>query len=467
VYDILKSHLYLQRNAKRIPFIPHTFSVKVRESKVKANQDLSRLLEYNFADLLMRNMIAMRRNTAVPRLAEDAAPKRNGGKCSLRSSTHTVQTASLTLNSSQDLSVKEVDDKDTDDRQKLARMIAQEMISTLRQANSERDLSHILANLKCTSTIDHSDNVKHCAHETTFARTGDGLSYNTTPDNATGTASEPCTSTATVRTSESTSRHSKQRAHRRSSLGTNSKLSQISLVVQRPVTLDIWHPDFWAEKSNDSAAPLESSQQFDVNLDEFLESHKEVIPDETKEDDASIMSEITGLSEAFPDYKAECKAKRAAAKNVNKTVSAVKDIYRSKPGKIARSVAFGNVEVRSFKRTIADHPECTRGPAIGIDWEYCEEEPVTVDDWEYQQRRIRRPNELLMSRECREEVLSYWGFQERDFATTIREINRIKANRRQTVTNLGLQNVEEALEGARKKVLRIILLKRSTMATGY
>jgi hypothetical protein len=69
------------------------------------------------------------------------------------------------------------------------------------------------------------------------------------------------------------------------------------------------------------------------------------------------------------------------------------------------SVRFSTVSVRSFDRIVGDHPCCHEGPALSLDWEYCELPEVSVDMYEATKKPKRR-NKLFPWE--RREILSCW-----------------------------------------------------------
>lgn len=82
---------------------------------------------------------------------------------------------------------------------------------------------------------------------------------------------------------------------------------------------------------------------------------------------------------------------------------------RTRTGRLRKTVSFGNVGVREFNRTVGDHPACTSGPPMTIDWMFVEQRPVTVDNYEGQQHG-RRHGLFAVPSEIRKEILQH-GFQ--------------------------------------------------------
>jgi hypothetical protein len=243
----------------------------------------------------------------------------------------------------------------------------------------------------------------------------------------------------------------------------DSCATSASMLVQQPkAPMDIWHPDFWNEAEEKEESVIVGTQEDKVDLSQLLENFKEITSD-SSDDDASAMSEISGLTGAFPDYPAERRMKRresqipARAELTGRFKSAVFSGTKVKKHVAPRSVSFSDVQVRVYKRMISDNPSCTKGAAIGIDWDYEAVTPASLEDWEMERRRLRRPQDLVLSRCQRDQLLRELGYSDKEIAATVREINRVKQNRRQTVQNLGSQKME-AMEAAKKRVFKVLSL---------
>lgn len=73
-----------------------------------------------------------------------------------------------------------------------------------------------------------------------------------------------------------------------------------------------------------------------------------------------------------------------------------------------RKVGFANVQVREYTVTVGDHPCCSQGCALSLDWEYQEVLPaLSLDAFESKRAAQRRHrNELRTSWEERRRILS-------------------------------------------------------------
>jgi hypothetical protein len=76
------------------------------------------------------------------------------------------------------------------------------------------------------------------------------------------------------------------------------------------------------------------------------------------------------------------------------------------PPHIATCVKFAEVQVRTYAITIGDHPCCTLGCPVTLDWDYTSDDATTVDQYEVARcERRRNRHELRTSPEERTELL--------------------------------------------------------------
>jgi hypothetical protein len=77
------------------------------------------------------------------------------------------------------------------------------------------------------------------------------------------------------------------------------------------------------------------------------------------------------------------------------------------------SVRFSTVSVRSFDRTVGDHP-CREGPALSLDWGYRQLPNISVDTYE----TARKPKRGKLFPWERRKILSCWNKKEKTQAQT-------------------------------------------------
>jgi hypothetical protein len=221
------------------------------------------------------------------------------------------------------------------------------------------------------------------------------------------------------------------------------------------------------------------------------------------EDDVSVLSDITGLTGAFTEAGSKRSAKEAEGKK-EKVVFSLKDsdsfkeftgdhrpflgstMYdrvsvknltirkkakelNSSPLSSARSsisVSFSHVHVRHYERIMNDNPASAAGPSIGIGWRFVEADPVCVDAFEKRPRtKAESLEDLQLNKTTRLALVRALGYTDKEIAASVRDLNKCRSNRKQTVDNLGVEKVEEAFEKVRRKVKRIFSLQRQSSQT--
>lgn len=121
-------------------------------------------------------------------------------------------------------------------------------------------------------------------------------------------------------------------------------------------------------------------------------------------------------------------------------------------------VSFSTVEVRHYERILGDNPGVSSGPPLSIGWNYYDDRTVRVpvDEYEYYQNPCQDESDMLLSRYERESILESLGYSEKAVARAIRQNYKLKRNRRQTVNNLPVMGIEEAIETAKKSLCKIL-----------
>lgn len=95
---------------------------------------------------------------------------------------------------------------------------------------------------------------------------------------------------------------------------------------------------------------------------------------------------------------------------------------------IARKVCFASVEVREYTVTIGDHPCCTQGCPLSLDWEYRQGQVTTVEAFESTRATKRRHrNCLRTSWEERRDILSQESISEWEIRKAQRKLHRARS----------------------------------------
>jgi hypothetical protein len=91
-----------------------------------------------------------------------------------------------------------------------------------------------------------------------------------------------------------------------------------------------------------------------------------------------------------------------------------------------------------------------------------EADPMCVNTFEKRERRSRAQSltDLQLSKATRLKLVRTLGYTDREIAANVRALNKSRSNRKQTVDNLGVEKVEEAMEKVKRKVKSLFSLQR-------
>jgi hypothetical protein len=276
-----------------------------------------------------------------------------------------------------------------------------------------------------------------------------------------------------------------------STMASSSFFSEASTASVDPkqAPMDIYHPDFWSACSLETSSEDTNSSchQSATTATASLPSadggrNRSVLVGGIKAtaaveiDDCSVVSDVTILSDALSscrlanergdptnDWQTTYRSAGTSSDSVSPSILTVSQSSfpgreRKKKRRHTNAVRFSDVNVREYERIMSDNPACRSGPGIGIGWNYdATETNLSVDEWEDRRARARCSSIVALSRSKREEMIRELGYSERDIAAMCRELNRQRSYRRQTVNNLGLEQLEIAIENAKRTCRNMLL----------
>jgi hypothetical protein len=136
--------------------------------------------------------------------------------------------------------------------------------------------------------------------------------------------------------------------------------------------------------------------------------------------------------------------------------SVVQEGVRARPLR-GTNVTFDSVKIRNYSQTLGDNPCVSYGPPIQLDWDYEEDAPVPIDEYEGERRPRRRIQELVLNYYQRCNVLTFYcGVSETDINTAQKEAEKITRERKFTKMTLPCWIVEDVLESAGRKAKRLV-----------
>jgi hypothetical protein len=104
---------------------------------------------------------------------------------------------------------------------------------------------------------------------------------------------------------------------------------------------------------------------------------------------------------------------------------------------------------------LTENPATILGPSIGVGWKYQQQPAQEVDFYESQRGERLASADLVLNREQRETLLIELGYSSSNIATAVRNNNKVRHQRKQTVMNLGSAKYEEVLEGVKNRGKRL------------
>lgn len=147
-------------------------------------------------------------------------------------------------------------------------------------------------------------------------------------------------------------------------------------------------------------------------------------------DDAKPSSRKLALRNSSPDLRSPQPAKSLLKKDAADDDSSDSSTSGGGLKRSSSTVSFSNLEIREYNVALSDHPDCSHGPPIQLGWEYCEQEPVSVDAYEQQRNPRRRSRSLKQDAYRRSAMLNEAGYSHEELQTAMEDSQRVKQERR-------------------------------------
>lgn len=116
---------------------------------------------------------------------------------------------------------------------------------------------------------------------------------------------------------------------------------------------------------------------------------------------------------------------------------------------ISRNVSFNSVDIREYDRTIGDHPSCSSGPPITLDWSYSKNSAKSLDEYELERlsERFESKSSLRLNKLRRKQMLSFhWGHSEDDMKMARKDTKKTQFQRKVTSKLLPVYKVYEVAQ---------------------
>mmetsp|Transcript_16361 Transcript_16361/g.34244 ORF Transcript_16361/g.34244 Transcript_16361/m.34244 type:complete len:399 (-) Transcript_16361:136-1332(-) len=149
-------------------------------------------------------------------------------------------------------------------------------------------------------------------------------------------------------------------------------------------------------------------------------------------------------------HDSSCSSSSSSIQNENNYKDAEPNAFKKS---MNRNVSFSSLEIRSYSVTLGNQPTMS-GPPISLDWEYDPASTVIydVDTYESHKHPPRSKQEMLMSASHKYFLLKNMGFTRGEIKAAVEEAKRVQNRRKKTIKRAYLMPVEEALEGAKRKI---------------
>jgi len=133
---------------------------------------------------------------------------------------------------------------------------------------------------------------------------------------------------------------------------------------------------------------------------------------------------------------------------------------------VIKQLSFKDVTIREYGLTVGDHPSCSSGPPLSLDWKYTETHSTPLEVYE----RIRPPRrgfyDLVLDRDDRQErLIQDWHVSRVEIAQAVHETFKTKNQRRRSIHNSSkktTQKLDLFIESARRKLKRTLLFQKRT-----
>mmetsp|Transcript_29008 Transcript_29008/g.43830 ORF Transcript_29008/g.43830 Transcript_29008/m.43830 type:complete len:326 (+) Transcript_29008:243-1220(+) len=118
----------------------------------------------------------------------------------------------------------------------------------------------------------------------------------------------------------------------------------------------------------------------------------------------------------------------------------------SERGLMKRNVSFCQIEIREYEQTLVDNPCVTKGPPIGLDWNYEECGAFHVDDYELHRGANRRSRSMMMvpSFVREKQLRQEWDVTKAQIQKMKRKVNKQKRER--YVSSNNSDSLEKSLD---------------------
>ena len=122
---------------------------------------------------------------------------------------------------------------------------------------------------------------------------------------------------------------------------------------------------------------------------------------------------------------------------------------------------FSTLEIREYDTQLDINPSVSCGPAMALSWSYTVSARVPVERYEENRPPRRKMREMRVPASEREFRLRMSGVSRKEIEESIKSIERARKKRRKAIRQMKNDTMHEKLEGARRKLLKLLGRKKS------
>ena len=155
--------------------------------------------------------------------------------------------------------------------------------------------------------------------------------------------------------------------------------------------------------------------------------------------------------------------KKVSSVGMDLDVSSSSNVSVSGMKRVDSNVSFSSIHIREYSLTMGDHPDCSWGPPLSLDWQYEVVLENSVEQYESQREPRRAPRHMVQSAVRRRSYLkNVCGFTDDEVKAATKDAQNAKSKRNMTkalCSVQGAQELEEVLSSARRKLKRVLCRK--------
>ena len=122
---------------------------------------------------------------------------------------------------------------------------------------------------------------------------------------------------------------------------------------------------------------------------------------------------------------------------------------------------FSTLEIREYDTQLDTNPSVSCGPAMALSWSYNVSARVTIEKYEEVRPPRRKMREMRVPASEREHRLRMSGVSRKEIEESIKSIEKARKKRRKAIRQMKNDTMNEKLEGARRKLLKLLGRRKS------